>query len=131
VSYLLLKSVHYYLALLSLAGFMMRGIWMLSDSALLQHRLTKTVPHIVDTLFLVAGLMLAYRIFQYPFTHDWLTAKLFGLIAYILLGTIALKRGKSRRIRQAAFFSAILVFSWIISVAMSKSPWGYVGILVG
>jgi uncharacterized membrane protein SirB2 len=125
VSYLLLKSIHYFLALLSLAGFMLRGIWMLSDSALLQHRLTKTMPHIVDTLFLIAGLVLAHRIFQYPFTHDWLTAKLFGLIAYILLGTIALKRGKTRLIRLVAFLSAITVFAWIISVAMSKSPWGF------
>ena len=129
MSYVFLKSVHYYLAILSLAGFILRGIWMWSGSALLQHKLTRVLPHIIDTLFLVAGLVLAHRIFQYPFTHGWLTAKLFGLIAYIVLGTIALKHGKTMVIRGTAFIAAIAVFSWIISVAMSKSPWGYFSVL--
>lgn len=127
----MLKSVHYYLAMLSLAGFILRGIWMWWGSDLLKHRLTRTLPHIIDTLFLFAGLVLAYRIFQYPFTHDWLTTKLFGLVAYILLGTIALKYGKTRAIRGMAFIAAILVFTWIISVAMSKSPWGLLAIVAG
>ena len=129
MSYLFLKSVHYYLAILSLAGFILRGIWLWSDSTLFQHRVTWVLPHLIDTLFLVAGLALAHRIFQYPFTHGWLTAKLLGLIAYILLGTVALKRGKTRAIRGGAFIAAILVFSWVISVAMSKSPWGYFSVL--
>ena len=125
VSYALLKSVHYILALTSIGGFILRGAWMFTGSELLQHRVTRTLPHIIDTLFLIAGLALAHRIFQYPFTHNWLTAKLFGLIVYIVLGSIALKRGKTRQQRGVAFFAAVLVFLWIISVALTKSPWGF------
>ena len=54
--------------------------------------------------------------------HGWLTAKVFGLIAYIVLGTIALKRGRTPGIRTAAFCGALLVFAYIVAVAMSKSP---------
>jgi len=130
VSYALLKSIHYALALASIGGFVLRGAWMLVESPQLHHRLTRTLPHIIDTLFLIAGLALAHRIFQYPFTHDWLTAKILGLLVYIVLGSIALKRGKTKKQRGVAFVTAILTFAWIISVAMSKSPWGFFNTLV-
>ncbi len=130
VSYALFKSVHYILALTSIGGFILRSAWMFMGSPLLQHRITRTLPHIIDTLFLIAGLALAHRIFQYPFTHDWLTAKLLGLVVYIVLGSIALKRGRTRQQRGVAFFAAVLVFVWIISVAMNKSPWGFLSTLV-
>ena len=131
MSYALLKTIHYVLALISVSGFVLRGVLMFTGSPLLQHRITRTLPHIVDTLFLIAGLVLAHRIFQYPFTHDWLTAKLFGLIIYIVLGSIALKHGRTRRQRSLTFFAAIVTFAWIISVAMTKSPWGFLQFLAG
>ena len=130
MSYTLLKSFHYALALTSLSGFILRGAWMFADSPLLHHRLTRTLPHIIDTLFLLAGLALAHRTFQFPFTHDWLTAKIFGLLAYIMLGSIALKRGNTKRQRGVAFLAALLTFAWMISVAMSKSPWGFLQAMV-
>jgi uncharacterized membrane protein SirB2 len=131
VSYALLKTIHYVLALISVSGFVLRGVLMFTGSPLLQHRITRILPHIVDTLFLMAGLVLAHRIFQYPFTHDWLTAKLFGLIIYIVLGSIALKHGRTPRQRKLAFIAAIVTFAWIISVAMTKSPWGFLQFLAG
>ena len=120
-----MKSLHSYLALISISGLMLRGYWMWIESDLLQHRLVRILPHIVDTLFLLLGLALAHRIFQYPFTHDWMTAKLVGLVVYIILGAIALKRGKTRQIRGLTFLAALLVFAWVVSVAISKSPWGF------
>ena len=48
-----------------------------------------------------------------------------GLLAYILLGTVALKRGRTRGVRLAAFVAAILVYAWIVSVALSKNIAGY------
>ena len=36
---------------------------------------------------------------QYPATHAWLTAKVIGLLAYIVLGSLALKRGRTKAIR--------------------------------
>ena len=60
---------------------------------------------------------------QYPFAQDWLTAKLVGLVVYIFLGTIALKRGKTPAIRSAALVAALMVFGWIVMTARAHAPW--------
>lgn len=117
-----LRIVHVCAATLSLALFLLRGAWMLLDSPRLQDRWARVVPHVVDTVFLAAGVALAARIAQYPFVHAWLTAKVFALIAYIVLGTIALKRGRTRAIRAGAFVAALATFAYIVGVARTRSP---------
>ena len=108
---------------LSLAGFILRGYWMVHQSPRLQHPLTRTLPHIIDTLLLLSAIGLTLILRQYPFTAPWLTAKVSALLLYILLGSLALKRGRSRRVQIIAFYSALAVFGYILSVALSHSPW--------
>lgn len=117
-----LKTSHLACAALSLGLFVLRGGWMLAGSALLQARWVRVVPHIVDTVFLATGIALAVRIHQYPFVQPWLTAKVLGLVAYIILGSVALKAGPTRAIRAAAFAAALAVFAYIAGVARSRSP---------
>jgi uncharacterized membrane protein SirB2 len=50
-----------------------------------------------------------------------LLAKFAGLFIYILLGTIALRRGSTMQTRSIAFVGAIAVFAYIAGVAMVKS----------
>jgi uncharacterized membrane protein SirB2 len=38
------------------------------------------------------------------------------------LGTVALKRGKTRRTRVAAWFAAQVVFFYIVAVAVTRRP---------
>ena len=109
---------------------MVRWTWMISGSALLQHRLARTLPHIVDTLFLATGIWLTFTISQYPFTDAWLSAKLAGLAAYIVLGSLALKRAVTLRARRLAFVAALLVFGWIVTVARLKTAWGFLQFLL-
>jgi uncharacterized membrane protein SirB2 len=115
-----LRILHVSAATLSLALFVLRGAWMLLDSPRLRDRWVRVVPHVVDTVFLAAGIALAVRIQQYPFVHGWLTVKVFALIAYIVLGTIALKRGRTRAIRAVAFVGALAVFAYIVGVARTR-----------
>ena len=61
---------------------------------------------------------------QYPFVQPWLTAKFFGLLAYILLGMMALKRGRTKAQRAAFFIAAMLAFAYIVSVALLRDPQG-------
>jgi uncharacterized membrane protein SirB2 len=119
VSYLLLKSIHISAVFLSGALFFIRGRWMLSGSRQLQRTWVKVVPHIVDTVLLVSAIALTLRIHQYPFTHNWLTAKVLGLLLYIALGMIALKRGRSRQVRLLAWLAAMAVFLYIVAVALT------------
>lgn len=122
MSYLALKHLHVTCVILSGLGFCLRGGWMLADSPLLKHRLAGVVPHIVDTLLLGSALMLAWLSGQYPFGQGWLTAKFLGLLAYIGLGTMALKRGRTKTARAGYFFLALLSYAYIVSVALTRNP---------
>lgn len=116
-----LKHLHMLCALISITGFTLRGIWMLVDSELLNKKFVKIAPHIVDTILLVTAFLLAWQLGQYPFTATWLTAKFLGLLAYIALGMIALKKGKTKAVRATAFILALVTFVYILGVARTKS----------
>ena len=120
MSYLALKHFHMTCAILSGVFFLLRGGWMLADSALLQRRWVKIAPHVIDTLLLASAIGLAVWSAQYPFAQSWLTAKLVALLLYIGLGTVALKRGKTKTVRVAAFVAALAAFAYIVAVAVSK-----------
>ena len=115
-----LKIIHISCALLSISGFMLRGVWMLQNSPWLQSPLTKRLPHIVDTVLLLTAIAMVYWSSQYPFQQGWLTAKVVALVVYIGLGMLALRYGKSRRVRGIAWLSAIVVFMYIVGVALSR-----------
>ena len=119
--YTTLKLVHMTAATLTISGFILRGYWMLADSAILQHRLVRVLPHIVDTVFLLAGIGLIMSLHLPVLLPGWLQIKLAGLLLYIVLGTIALKRGKTKRIRAIAFALALITFAYVAGVALSKS----------
>jgi len=125
LSYLTLKSIHVGCVITSYALFLLRGVWMMRGSPLLGRRLVRIVPHVVDTLLLVSAILLAVAIHQYPFVNGWLTAKVIGLVAYIALGTIALKRGRTRKVRIATWIAAQLVFFYIVAVAVNHDPWPF------
>jgi uncharacterized membrane protein SirB2 len=122
VSYLALKALHVGCVITSYCLFVLRGVWMVRGSALLQRRWVKIVPHVVDTLLLTSAILLALAIRQYPFVASWLTAKVIGLALYIALGTIALKRGRTRAIRVSAWIAAQVVFFYIVAVAVTHTP---------
>ena len=105
MGYVALKIIHVSCVAMSYALFVTRGVWMLRESVRLEQRWVKIAPHIIDTVLLASAIALAVLLHQYPLTNDWLTAKVAGLIVYIGLGTIALKRGKTRRIRIAAWLA--------------------------
>jgi len=116
------KSIHMLTVAITISGFTLRGYWMLRNSPMLHKRIVKIVPHINDTALLLAALWTASIIGQYPFVDEWLTAKISGTLAYILLGAVALTYGPTRRIRIAAFVSAIICFAYVASVAITKNP---------
>ena len=122
MSYFLLKHIHVSCAAISIVLFFLRGIWSFNGSPIMRQRWVKIVPHYVDTALLASALALAYTIGQYPFVDAWLTAKFFGLVLFILLGSIALKHGKSKSIRIAAWFAALAVFVYIVLVAARHNP---------
>lgn len=120
-----IKHIHLTFVALSLISFVLRGIWMMKESPLLQAKLTKILPHVIDTVLLVSALTLTINLGLQPGEHPWLLAKIIGLVAYIILGVIALKPKRSKKVRISAWIAAILCFSFIASAAFTKSAAGF------
>ena len=95
---------------------------MLIDSPQLGYRWVRVAPHLIDTTLLGSAISMAVISSQYPFSQNWLTAKLLGLLAYILCGSMALKRGRTKEQRAAFLVIALVVFLYIVSVALMRDP---------
>lgn len=124
MSYTIAFYTHVSAAAISISLFAVRGYWMLTGNPLLQARVTRVAPHVVDTILLGSAIILTVILNQYPFVNTWLTVKFFALIAYIVLGTVALKRGRTLAIRSSALVAAVAVFGFIVSVAWYHHPLG-------
>lgn len=119
--YYTLKDVHIATVVLTIVGFMLRGYWMMTRPELLAHKLVKVVPHIIDTVLLLSGIALIVTLHIAVLEEGWLLAKFVALIAYVVLGAIALGRGKTMRSRVTAFVASLAVFAYIVGVALTKS----------
>jgi len=119
---LLIKSIHITCVALSYALFFLRSIWMLRESPVLQQHWVRIAPHAVDSVLLASAVTLAWQLGISPLFTPWLAAKVVALLLYIALGTVALKRGKTRRIRLIAWLTAQLVFFYMVSVAITHDP---------
>jgi uncharacterized membrane protein SirB2 len=120
--YLFVREIHLAAAAISFALFVLRGLWMMRDSPRLQRRWVRILPHVNDTVLLAAGIWLAFFLRQIPGVSAWLTAKLIALVVYIALGMIALRRGRTKRQRIAAWLGALAVFGYIVAVASTRNP---------
>jgi uncharacterized membrane protein SirB2 len=66
--------------------------------------------------------MLTTIVRQYPFVNGWLTAKVVGLVCYVVLGSIALKRGSTTGRRVLALAGAVASAAFIVTTALHHDP---------
>ena len=126
--YSALKLIHTASAVLSVAGFTLRGIWMLQDSPLLQKKSVRVVPHVNDTIFLLSGIGLIRTLHLSVPSQSWLVIKLLAVVVYIALGMVALRFGKTMPVRAIAFVLALATFAYAAGVALGKSPLSWLAI---
>jgi uncharacterized membrane protein SirB2 len=131
MDYGVVKLIHQAAVTLSFLGFLARGLGMLADSDWVRDRAARTLPHIVDTILLLSGVTLAWQLRLSPTAAPWLAAKLVGLVVYIGLGMIALRRGRTKRQRTVAWIAALVTFGYIVSVALTIDPLGFLALLHG
>ncbi|HET9025706.1 MAG TPA: SirB2 family protein [Burkholderiaceae bacterium] len=122
--YSALKLVHVTAVVLSGAGFVTRYA-LLRAHRLPRSGFVRVAPHVVDAILLASALTLAWVGGFRPLEVPWLEAKLAGLVLYIVAGTIALKRGRTPARRATAFAVALLAYAYIVSVALTKHPLGW------
>jgi uncharacterized membrane protein SirB2 len=126
MSYFALKYVHVGAVIASFSLFFVRGLWMMAAPEKLAARWVRVVPHVIDTILLASAVALVVTTAQYPFVQPWLTAKILALLVYIVLGTVAIRRGRTRRVRVVAWILALIVFGYMVAVARARVPfpWG-------
>ena len=122
MTYVILKYTHVAAVVASFTLFFVRGLWMMTAPEKLAVRWVRVVPLVIDTVLLVSAIALAAITAQYPFVQQWLTAKVLALLAYILLGTVAIRRGRTRRVRIVAWILALIVFGYMVAIARARVP---------
>ena len=117
-----LKLLHVSCALLSITGFSLRGYWLFTGNPRFAMRLTRVLPHVVDTLLLATavGMLLIWQL--NPLDSGWLSAKIIALIFYIALGMVAFRFGHSALQQRLAFGLALVTAFYIVAVAVTHSP---------
>ena len=128
MNYLAIRTVHESAVALSIAGFFLRGAAGLAGAAWVRGRAARTVPHVVDTVLLASAIALAWMLGITPFRAPWLMAKVIGLLAYIGLGVVALRPSNPRSVRAVAWLAALTTAGWIVSVAITKNPAGFLSL---
>lgn len=120
-AYAALKTLHVACVALSVSGFVLRFGCTIVRPAVLQVRAVRIVPHAVDTVLLVSGIVLAWQLGGAG-VRAWLPAKVTALILYIVLGGIALRRGGRHASGLAAAIAALMTIAYIVAVAIRKTP---------
>lgn len=120
MDYALLRAAHIATVHISLALFLLRGFWMLRESPRLDDRWVRILPHVNDTLLLAAAIAMLVVGSLNPLEQPWLMAKILGLLAYIGVGSVALKRGRAKATRVQALIVAVGIFAYIVAVAVTK-----------
>jgi uncharacterized membrane protein SirB2 len=127
MDYLVVRSFHETCVAASVTGFAVRGAGGLADAGWVRGRVARTLPHVIDTALLASALVLVAMLHVDPFATPWLLAKMTGLVLYIGLGVVALRPTVAKPVRAAAWVAALGVAGWIVSVAFTKSLWGFLG----
>lgn len=125
MNYGAVKSLHVACVAVSIGLFTLRAALQWQGVPWRRWRVLRIAPHVVDTVLLGSALWLCWMIGQYPFVQGWLTAKVLALLAYILLGRIALGRDTARARRVPALVAALCCVVYIVGVALTHSAtWG-------
>ena len=119
-----LLATHVAAVIASGSLFCARGALALRGWPHVMHPVLRYGSMAIDTVLLAAGVTLMFVIHQYPFVDGWLTAKLVLLVVYIVLGTLALKRARTRGLRATCYLLALATFAYIVSIAIAHDPRG-------
>jgi uncharacterized membrane protein SirB2 len=125
-----IKAVHIAAVIASGLLFLLRGGAVQLGASWAMAAPLRYLSYTIDTVLLTAALMLATIIHQFPFVQGWLTAKVLLLVVYIVLGSFALKRGRTRAVRTSCWIAALLVYLFIFSIARAHNPLGIVALLL-
>ena len=124
--YVLTKQAHVLLVMLSGGLFLLRGAGVLAGAG--ERAMAagwRYTSYVIDTALLVAGVVLAVQLSLNPLEVGWFGIKLLLLLVYIVLGSFALKRGRTPAVRATCYLLALTVYGWMIGVAIRHDPFSW------
>lgn len=125
--YAQIKWVHVAAVLTSGSLFLLRGLLVqLGQSRIAQAAPVRYLSYSIDTVLLTAALMLLTILPGAMFANGWLATKLALLVVYVVLGTFALKRGRTPRTRLVTYVLALMVFGFMYTIARAHQPLGFI-----
>jgi uncharacterized membrane protein SirB2 len=101
--------------------FTARGVGTQLDHAWPSQQRWRRTSVVIDTTLLLAGAGLWYVVSHNPWQEPWLATKLGLLPVYIVLGSLALGRARSRRARLACFVAALACVSAMAHLALTRT----------
>lgn len=122
--YMALRHLHILAVVLSGSLFLLRGIGIFAGAAWPKASPVRYLSYAIDTLLLLAAILLTTIIHQYPFVQGWLTVKVVLLVLYIALGVLAFRHGRPLALRIGFWLLALATFLFIVSVAIAHHPLG-------
>jgi len=123
--YPLVRTTHISLVLVSGSLFAVRGVGVLLGARWAMVAALRRLSYAIDTALLGAALLLLATLNLNPFEVPWLATKIALLLAYIVLGSLALKRAPTPRLRGVSLVAALLCYSMMVSIALAHHPLGW------
>ena len=118
------RTAHVGLVAISGALFTARGLAVMVGARWAMQPSVRRMSVLIDTALLGAAALLVYMLQLNPLGGGWLSTKIGLLFVYIILGSFALKRGRTPQVRLACFVAALLCLGFMVSVAVAHSPIG-------
>ncbi len=114
----MLKLIHIVFILTSFGSFIVRMALSELKPEILQRKLFKIAPHVIDTLLLLTGIVLVFQGRWLEGEYGWIISKFLVLLLYVIFGVTAMRHTGAAR--WLAFVAAIACFAYIFVVAISK-----------
>ncbi len=126
--YVQIKWVHVAAVLASGGLFLLRGLLVqLRREHWAMAAPLRYLSYSIDSVLLTAALMLVTILPHAMYANGWLTVKLVLLVVYVVLGSFALKRGRTPRARLISYTLALATFAFMLTVARAHHPLGWLG----
>ena len=123
-----IKWVHVAAVLASGGLFLLRGLLVqLKRGNWAMAAPLRYLSYSIDSVLLTAALMLVTILPHALYANGWLAVKLVLLVVYIVLGSFALRRGRTPRARLISYTLALATFAFMLTVARAHRPLGWLG----
>ena len=123
-----IKLAHVAAVVLSGALFLVRGVLVLAGSQARALAVpVRFLSYSIDTILLLAALLLLTVLPAALYANGWLWVKLLLLPLYVALGWMALRKSATHAVRFGLFAAAVLAYLMMASIARAHHPLGWLG----